>query len=341
MWNEVLRESLTVTYFVFIMMVIIDFVDVISQQKATTILKGSRWRQYLLASLLGATPGCLGAFMVVSLYIHGHITLGAIVGCMIATSGDEAFIMLAKIPLTAIWLTIILFFLGLFAAWIADFLLNIFHIIPSISCCPVQTFHPEENKFMFTYNSLKTNFTSVSFHRFLLILLITFALFLFITGKIGPPQWNWVRITFTVLLFISLGIAIFASEHYLEVHLWQHIIQKHLWRIFLWTFMALALIKFGLIHWHLGGFIKTHLSWVLILSALIGLIPESGPHFIFVFLYAQDLIPFSVLLTSSIVQDGHGMLPMLSASLKDSLWVKLFNFFLGLFIGGIFYFLGY
>jgi len=228
MWNEVLKESLTVTYFVFIIMVIVDFVDVISQRKATTFLKNSRWRQYLLASFLGATPGCLGAFMVVSLYIHGHLNLGALVGCMIATSGDEAFIMLAKIPQTAIWLTIILFVLGIFAAWIADFLFNTFHIIPSISCCPVQTFHPEENKIMFTYTNLKTNFAPVSFHRFLLLLLITFALFLFITSKIGPPHWNWVRITFTVLLFISLGIAIFASEHYLEVHLWQHIIQKHL-----------------------------------------------------------------------------------------------------------------
>jgi len=105
--------------------------------------------------------------------------------------------------------------------------------------------------------------------------------------------------------------------------------------------LALVLIKFGLTHWHLAAFIKTHLSWVLILSALIGIIPESGPHFVFVFLYAQGFIPFSVLLTSSIVQDGHGMLPMLSASLKDSFWIKLFNFSLGLFIGGILYLLGY
>ena len=33
-----------------------------------------------LASFLGSTPGCLGAFMNVSLYIHGTISFGAIVG---------------------------------------------------------------------------------------------------------------------------------------------------------------------------------------------------------------------------------------------------------------------
>ena len=48
--------------------------------------------------------------------------------------------------------------------------------------------------------------------------------------------------------------------------------------------------------------------WVLLTGALVGIIPESGPHLIFVMLYAQGLVPFSVLLTSSFVHDGHGML---------------------------------
>jgi hypothetical protein len=71
----------------------------------------------------------------------------------------------------------------------------------------------------------------------------------------------------------------------------------------------------------------------LLVGALVGLIPESGPHLIFVTLFAQGLIPFSVLLTSSIVQDGHGMLPMLSYSLEDSIKLKAFNFTIGMTIG--------
>lgn len=71
----------------------------------------------------------------------------------------------------------------------------------------------------------------------------------------------------------------------------------------------------------------------LLFGALVGLIPESGPHLIFVTLFAQGLIPFSVLLTSSIVQDGHGMLPMLSYSLEDSMKLKAFNLIIGLTVG--------
>jgi len=71
----------------------------------------------------------------------------------------------------------------------------------------------------------------------------------------------------------------------------------------------------------------------LFVGALVGLIPESGPHLIFVTLFAQGLIPFSVFLTSSIVQDGHGMLPMLSYSFKDSIRLKIFNLVIGVSIG--------
>jgi hypothetical protein len=63
--------------------------------------------------------------------------------------------------------------------------------------------------------------------------------------------------------------------------------------------------------------------------------------FIFVMmLFAQGLVPFSVLFTTSFVQDGHGMLPMLSYSVKDSLLIKGFNLVFGLCIGSLLFALG-
>jgi hypothetical protein len=52
-------------------------------------------------------------------------------------------------------------------------------------------------------------------------------------------------------------------------------------------------------------------------------------------MFANGLIPFSVLLGSSIVQDGHGVLPLLSYSVKDAITLKLINLGLGISIGGI------
>jgi len=73
--------------------------------------------------------------------------------------------------------------------------------------------------------------------------------------------------------------------------------------------------------------------WVLLLGALIGMVPESGLHLIFVMMYAQGLVPFSVLFTASFVQDGHGMLPLLSYSVKDSILIKVFNLVSGIAVG--------
>ncbi|HET54198.1 MAG TPA: hypothetical protein ENN33_03165, partial [Ignavibacteria bacterium] len=54
--------------------------------------------------------------------------------------------------------------------------------------------------------------------------------------------------------------------------------------------------------------ISDNLFVVLLIAVLVGMIPESGPHMVFVTLFAAGTIPFSILIASSIAQDGHGML---------------------------------
>jgi len=129
--------------------------------------------------------------------------------------------------------------------------------------------------------------------------------------------------------------------HFVKVHVVKHIVKKHLWKTALWTFGALAVVEFGLQYLHLESFTSEYQIAFLFLGALVGLIPESGPHLIFVTLFAQGLIPFSVLLTSSVVQDGHGMLPMLSFSLRDTMKIKLFNLAIGLIVGLSLFVAGY
>jgi hypothetical protein len=131
------------------------------------------------------------------------------------------------------------------------------------------------------------------------------------------------------------------SEHYLHDHIWHHIIRKHLFRVFLWSFGALLILDWGLSSWNMDFIIQHNLAWVMVIGAILGLIPESGPHLIFVMMYAKGLIPFSILLTTSFIQDGHGMLPMLSYSLKDSLMIKAFNLVFGLGVGGTLLSLGF
>ena len=131
---SIFKHALMISFFVFVMMLLVDFIEMASKGRMSGIIKGGLWKQYTLASFLGSTPGCLGAFMNVSLYVHGMIGFGAIVGGMIATSGDEAFVMLAQFPGTALALFGLLFVLGILFAWISDRIVPYLGITPCESC---------------------------------------------------------------------------------------------------------------------------------------------------------------------------------------------------------------
>ena len=73
-------------------------------------------------------------------------------------------------------------------------------------------------------------------------------------------------------------------------------------------------------HW-----ISDNTVLMILLATLVGIIPESGPHMIFVTLFAAGVVPFPVLLASSISQDGHSSIPLLAESRKSFAWAKLIN----------------
>ena len=94
-------------------------------------------------------------------------------------------------------------------------------------------------------------------------------------------------------------------EHFLEDHLWKHVVREHALRVFLWTLGSLLVLHLVVERWEVGGALDQGRWIMLLVAGLVGLVPESGPHLIFVTMYAEGLVPFGVLLTSSIVQDGH------------------------------------
>lgn len=239
---KILNETAQISLLVLLTMVAVDLVNVWTRGTIALLLKqGHRWRQYLVTAFIGTVPGCLGGFTNVSLYIHGMISFGALVGGMAAASGDEAFVMLAMFPRTAIVLFSLLFVSGVVVAWATDKTIQRAKI-GTCQDCPEATVHTSEKGIM----------------------------------------------------------------HYAKEHIWHHIIRRHLWKIALWTSGALLVVDLGLTHWRLEAIGSQYTIVLLFLGAVIGLIPESGPHLLFVTMFAHGLIPFSVLFTSSFVQDGHG-----------------------------------
>ena len=181
----ILKHSLMITVFVFVMMLIVDYINVLTKGSMTSSLKGNRWRQYTISSFLGATPGCLGAYLNVSFYVHGLLSFGAIVGGMIATSGDEAFVMLALFPDKALLLFGILFILGIFLAWLSDKIAPLLGIKPCQEC-QLQQVHTIETCDCFDKDNLVKNFLDISLLRAAFLAGTVSILVLLTTGIIGP-----------------------------------------------------------------------------------------------------------------------------------------------------------
>jgi len=336
---DTISKATMITIFVFVMMLLVDYFNVATRGRIKKAIKGSKTRQYTIASFLGSTPGCLGAFLNVSLYVHGLLTFGAIAAGMIATSGDEAFVMIAMFPKEALILFAVLFVLGIFGGWIADKFASFFHI-KTCEECNLQQVHNMDEKHYFQPHVLK-DFPHLSPFRYSLIIVFIVVILLNLSGFLGPQNWDKPEKIFLILLsVVAILISSTVSKHYLEDHIVDHIIKKHIWKVFLWTFFALLFVAVGLQYWNLEGIITANLGVILIISALVGLIPESGPHLVFVTLFASGVVPFSILLTSSIVQDGHGMIPLFSYTAKDSILIKIFNLMFGLAIGVPLYLIG-
>ena len=266
MLQKILFETVKIILIVAVLMIIIEYLQIRFKDKIKKTVTGNIKNQVIGSSFLGAVPGCFTAFFIVNLYSHGLVGFGALVAVMLATAGDEAFVMLAMIPKTAFLIFGICFVFGVIGGFLADK----------------------------------------------------------IAGKIKLKRAK------------PCAIEIHAEErgnHFLREHIYNHIIKKHIPKLFLWIFFTLLIIELLMQNFDLASILPQNKLLLIGLAALIGIIPESGPHLIFLTLYAQGLIPFSVLLTSSIVQDGHGLLPLLSYSVRDTINVKIFNVAFGLLVG--------
>ncbi len=290
---DILKDSVLITVLVMVMMLLLEFVNVHSHGKWFSRLRKNAFGQVVLGAGLGLIPGCMGGFAVVSMYSHKLLSFGALVAMMIASSGDEAFVMLAMIPKEALLLMGILFVVAVAVGLVVDKCSKSIHL-------PFMDAHEHDIK-----GKHKGCEDGYQIHK-------------------EDEHENEHRL-----------------KHIITEHLWNHIIRKHFLSIFLWTFGALLVIKVGLHYFDIETLISNNIPWMILLAILIGIIPDSGPHLLFVTLFATGTVPFSVLLASSISQDGHAALPLLAESKRSFVKAKIVNALVAAAMGYFCYFVGF
>ena len=274
-----LRAGLKISLIILILMIIVEYLVTRYKDKIVDIMSKNRITGYIMSSFFGAIPGCAGVFAMDSLYMAGYLSFGGIIAAMIATMGDETFILLTlasqgTIPLQTVGLLISsMFILAILGGYLADCVARKTNLKLSANC-------------------------EIKIHK------------------------NHCK-------------EIFDFRHFMKEHVYGHIIKKHIINIFIWIVIAVFLI--GVIQNNIGLVelitAENNMIYILVVAAVIGILPISGPNIILLTMFANGMIPFSVLLANSIIQDGHGLLPILGYSVSDSIKIKLFNFIFGLTVG--------
>lgn len=345
--HAILQAAL-ITSLVFVMMAVIELITVLSHGRFKVGGGTNGFRQYVLASFLGVTPGCAGVYLVDSMYSRRVLSLGAVTGALLATAGDEAFLMLAMFPSRALALFGLLFIIGIAGGWLSDRVFRSSGLLES-ECCALADLHDED---LPTPQEFRRWWPPRVHLQPLLPRLAISGVLLFLLAALiggladhhhGLPSAPgavvhspgiielWIFGTVAVL---GLTLTFIAPSHWLEEHLWHHLALHHLPQIFAWTAGALVAVHLLATSFNLDQLLQGHGAWVVLGAALLGLIPISGPHLIVVTLFASGHLPFSVLLANSLVQDGHGLLPLLGISVRDALVAKFANLIIGLAIGG-------
>lgn len=287
---DALTESLQICLLVIFIMTLIEIFNVVSHGHLFRRLENHKIGQVAVASGLGMIPGCLGGFAGVSLYSHRMVGFGALTAALIATTGDEAFLMLTMFPSKAILIMVCLFLFGLVTGIITDL------VIKALQKKGKLLNLGEDRCSDDNYELHDCDRHDHGHHHE------------------GHEDGHEIM-------------------HFIKEHVWGHVIKRHLPVIFAWTFGVLAI--FGILSTRIDmeTWLRGNTGLMIVIAVLTGLIPESGPHMVFVSMFASGILPFPVLLASCISQDGHACLPLIAENKKSWVRVKVLKSMLALAAG--------
>lgn len=296
---DILKESLVITAVVTAMMMLIEYVSYRSEGRLVPLLRRSKLGAVVSAAVLGVIPGCLGGYITVSMYSKRVFSFSALLSMMIATTGDEAFVMLAMYPGTAAAI-----FAGLFAL----------AIVCGMVC--------EKLEFARAGGAQEKVGEPHSG-----------------SGDAAEKKGSACGCGGGAELSVSsaaAGCGPHPEEESKDLrHRMKHTLGEAL-KIFAWAFGVLLVVKLASGYVDLAALIGGNAALMIPLAVLVGLIPQSGPHLVFVTLFAQGIVPLPVLLASCISQDGHAGLPLLAEDRRSFLRVKAAKCFLALAAGYLF-----
>ncbi|WP_372738298.1 putative manganese transporter [Neptunomonas sp.] len=293
-------------------------------------LRNAKGWQIPISAVLGSTPGCGGAVVVVAAYTSGNVSFGAVVAALTATMGDAAFLLLAARPEIALIVLPLSLVVGALTGFIVD-KVNKTDYCGNIAAS--SELAPRIGKLRqrdFAYVAFVIPGLMIGASQLLQYdIEATWGIILPITGLAGT----------------AIGLLVWAAS---PVQAMTNAADGPLTRITEETsFIAVWVIGAYLAYDYIVMYSGVDLKYVFasvapllpLMGVLIGLIPGCGPQVLVTTLYVNGIIPFAALMGNAISNDGDALFPAIALNPKAALMATLYSTIPAMILAYGFYFL--
>lgn len=293
-------------------------------------LRNAGRAQVPLAALLGATPGCGGAVVVVAAYSSGNVGFGAVVATLTATMGDAAFLLIATRPDAAAVVLPLSFGVGILSGWLVDRFNRIEFRDLSAGACTVVPLIGQ---------------TRIVDYGYLILALPGLIVGAAQLGQVEIAAIAGLPVVWIALAGTALGLAIWAFS---PLEAMTNPADAPITRMAEETaFISVWVIGAYLAYDYLAAFsgldIEAAFAAVApllpLIAIVIGFIPGCGPQVLTTTLYVNGLIPFAALMGNAISNDGDALFPAIALNPRAAVIATLYSAIPALIVAYAFYWL--
>ena len=330
-FGDVVRQALIDAYLqvsVFVGFTLFVFIgmDTLTRFNIPYVLDKTKKFHVIMASLLGALPGCGGAIVVVTQYIQGRISFGSLVAVLTATMGDAAFLLLAAEPFTGLFI----FALGAGVGALTGYIVDKIH---------GDSYLQGNSKLKVEFEKLKKTFVSKFNIFWTLIFLPGFIIGLFVAFQQDLDQILKIPEGFSLVASLGLAGAILSifmwslnplSDFQCSTDRTRNLLSRVVDTTnFVTTWVICGFLVFEIFmyvtSYDLKTFFDIWLPFVPLMAIFFGFLPGCGPQIVVTTFYLNGFIPLSAEIGNAISNDGDALFPAIALAPKAAIIATLYS----------------
>ncbi|MCP5074712.1 MAG: hypothetical protein GY947_15665 [Rhodobacteraceae bacterium] len=281
-----------------------------------TALRESKAAQVPLAALMGATPGCGGAVIVVAAYSSGNVSFGAVVAALTSTMGDAAFLLIATRPDAALVVLPLGFVVGILTGYLINYFVKDDFQSSAKSTCELAPLIGRTRGKDYAYLAVAipglvfgiSQLMQVDFEA-------TYGSLPLYVGLAGTAigLWVWATSSLQAMTHVKDSPITRLAEETSFISVW--VIGAYLAYDYVVAYGGLDL----------EALFSSIAILLPLIGILIGFIPGCGPQVLVTTLYINGLVPFAALMGNAISNDGDALFPAIALNPRAAVLATLYS----------------